>query len=413
MFTAIVSLLVVLVVTGSASTCTDKSPLSYIETALANLSTKCSKLSYSSCESSLTGVTSLLQLSLLKELLGEYKTSPNDKGEGLAILNRMELLLNNTVDRLDAMESKLEKLTVEKEDIRSLEARLLSSIKRNTQLIQAHDNITQETLDQLDDKLPNLPRSCEEVLKKWPNISSGYYRLVDAYGHARQVYCHMESLCNSEGGWMRVSHLDMRNSNEKCPKGLRLYQVNGVRACGRPTSSGGSCAGITFPMEFKYSQVCGKVIGYQKGYPDGTYSTSDVDGVVLTHGSSRNHLWSFIASPFEVVVTWGYFNKDYVYCPCSPTGKSAPSYVGNHYFCESGDRDTDDSYDVTRLYTGDRLWDGKQCSVLEHYCCCQGPPWFHRSLSHTTTDYIEMRLCFDQGTGDEDSPVEQYEIYVK
>ena len=118
--------------TGSHWTCTDKLTifLSYIETALANLSTKCSKLSYSSCESSLTGVTSLLQLSLLKELLGEYKTSPNDKGEGLAVLNRMELLLNKTIldvtSRLDVMES----------NIHSMETKILSRIDRDAQLMQ-------------------------------------------------------------------------------------------------------------------------------------------------------------------------------------------------------------------------------------------------------------------------------------
>ena len=63
----------------------------------------------------------------------------------------------------------------------------------------------------------------------------------------------------------------MTNPNEKCPTQFRLYSQNGVHACGRPvTSDGGSCVyiGITFPG-IKYSQMCGKVIGYQYNSPDG------------------------------------------------------------------------------------------------------------------------------------------------
>ena len=63
---------------------------------------------------------------------------------------------------------------------------------------------------------------------------------------------------------MRVAYLNMTDSNEKCPDGFSLYSENGVRACGRPFSYGGSCVGTTFPSDsIEYSQVCGKVIGYQ------------------------------------------------------------------------------------------------------------------------------------------------------
>ena len=36
---------------------------------------------------------------------------------------------------------------------------------------------------------------------------------------------------------MRVSYLNMTDSNEKCPDKFRLYNENGVRACGQPVSS--------------------------------------------------------------------------------------------------------------------------------------------------------------------------------
>ena len=47
--------------------------------------------------------------------------------------------------------------------------------------------------------------------------------------------------------------------------------------------------------------------------------------------------------------------------------------------------------------------------------CCQNPnlPWFHKTLDQATSDDIELRVCCDQDTTDEDVPVCLYDIYVK
>lgn len=67
-----------------------------------------------------------------------------------------------------------------------------------------------------------------------------------------------------------------------------------------------------------------------------------------------------------------------------------------------------------QLYPDDPLWDGEGCGGDEGPCCnVPGIPWFHKVLPSPTTDYIELRVCADQGTGDEDTPVSLYEIYVK
>uniref|UniRef100_A0A1X7SI66 Uncharacterized protein n=1 Tax=Amphimedon queenslandica TaxID=400682 RepID=A0A1X7SI66_AMPQE len=80
----------------------------------------------------------------------------------------------------------------------------------------------------------------------------------------------METLCGKGGGWRRIANLNMSDPNEKCPTQFRTYSSGGVRACGRPVTNSGSCVGITFPSrDIKYSQVCGKVIGYQVGTTDG------------------------------------------------------------------------------------------------------------------------------------------------
>ena len=50
----------------------------------------------------------------------------------------------------------------------------------------------------------------------------------------------------------------------------------------------------------QYSQVCGRIIGYQVGHPQALFSNlniidgSYVDGVSLTYGSPRQHIWTLI-----------------------------------------------------------------------------------------------------------------------
>uniref|UniRef100_A0A1X7VN26 Fibrinogen C-terminal domain-containing protein n=1 Tax=Amphimedon queenslandica TaxID=400682 RepID=A0A1X7VN26_AMPQE len=301
--------------------CPSQSFLNRIESGLNNLTSQFSSCSVSSTESSLTGITSLLQLSLLKELLAEYKkeSTGNDNEEGLAILQRMELLLNASLfsinERLDSIESEMKSSIRSAEfamsqNMQSMETRVLSAVQMNSQLLLSHNNMTLTILDELDEKLnpedlvkSSLPQSCAEVLKNSSNSPSGYYNLADPSGHSQSVYCYMDNLCNAGGGWKRVAKLDMTNSNENCPTGLRLYHQDGGRACGRLVSDSGSCSGTIFPVNYEYSQVCGKVIGYQKGFPDGPYSN---DSVILTHGTSQSHIWLFLASASE-----GYSN-----CPC-------------------------------------------------------------------------------------------------
>ena len=47
------------------------------------------------------------------------------------------------------------------------------------------------------------------------------------------VYCHMEDLCNADGGWSRIAYLNMSDPHEQCPSRFKLYNQNGIRACGR------------------------------------------------------------------------------------------------------------------------------------------------------------------------------------
>ena len=255
--------------------------------------------------------------------------------------------------------------------------------------------------------------SCSNVLTAYPTAPSGYYNIRLSNGTATTVYCDMDLNCNGERGWMRVGYLNMADPNEQCPSGFRLYEENGVRACGRQSTG---CESVTYPShDISYSQVCGRVIGYQQGSPDAIASQSNsidsayVDGVSITRGYPRQHIWTFMAASQENSFSYSGFNE----CPCAPNSPVTPaSFIGNDYFCESG---SSGLYDVTTFHYADPLWDGEQCGLIEEECCnATGIPWFHKPLQQPTTDYIELRVCCDGCVAnDEDVPVGLVEIYTK
>ncbi len=86
---------------------------------------------------------------------------------------------------------------------------------------------------------------------------------------------------------------------EQCPSAWSEVLISGVtaRACGRITIGDQLCDSNIFPNTdgIEYSQVCGKMIGYQFSVPDtfrpyrqGLVTTIDgpyMDGISLTHGA--------------------------------------------------------------------------------------------------------------------------------
>ena len=249
-----------------------------------------------------------------------------------------------------------------------------------------------------------LLTTCKEIKKRRPLSPSGYYILVAFNGGAYETYCNMGTLCSSGGGWTRLAYLDMSDATQNCPSGFRLYQSGGVRACGR-TNSGAGCVSVQFPSNgISYSQICGRVTGYQYQSPDATVSgninSHYVDGVSITRGSPRQHVWTFINGWSD--------SYDYAHCNCN---QQPQAFIGYNYFCESGNPNNT----ANQFFTSDPLWDGQNCGSFESTCCsATGIPWFHRNYgSTTTTDYIELRVCGNEGTSNEDSPVGFYEIYVK
>ena len=226
--------------------------------------------------------------------------------------------------------------------------------------------------------------------------------------------------CGS-AGWTQIAYLNMSNPSAQCPH--EFSQSSEVRGCRRKSSPGGSCNAKRFcPNGASYSEVCGRVVGYQYGSPDaidhttgigsnqdpehGNIDSHYVDGVSITHGSPRMHIWTLMVGVSEV-------GSHQYACPCN-TGSTTDvkSFIGNDYFCESGN--TVAGWEP-KVYTEDLLWDGKKCRGQEGPCCdVPGLPWFHKVLSSPTTDDIELRICGDQNPSDDENVfVSQYEIYVK
>ena len=62
---------------------------------------------------------------------------------------------------------------------------------------------------------------------------------------------------------------------------------------------------------------------------------------------------------------------------------------------------------VDKFYPYDPLSESHQCdySIVTVCCQCTGKPWFYKTFIYSTTDYIDVRICFDEGISDEDSPI--------
>ena len=223
-----------------------------------------------------------------------------------------------------------------------------------------------------------------------------------------------------DGLWYRVAYLNMSNSTHECPSPWMEIRSTSVRTCGRSTSTGASCSSETFfTRALQYSKVCGRVIGYQYGSPGAfnlhgrppTNSPDDnyVDGVSVTYGTPRTHIWTYAAgvsgtTSFDLSGS----------CPCAnpaaTTNVLPPHFVGDNYFCESGNQE--ETTEVSNFFEDDPLWDGEQC---EGECCSNGrsPPWFSVILPNPISDDIEVRICGDEGTDNEDTPVQLLEIFVQ
>ena len=220
------------------------------------------------------------------------------------------------------------------------------------------------------------------------------------------------TVCNiTSANWRRIAYFDTTRG-DSCPTGLRTVTntSTGQTACGRTVIIG--CTLLQFSPNGIYTNVCGRVRGYQYYQPEAfTTGTNSIDshylhGISITHGTNRTHIWSYAAGLSEQSVTTSHR------CPCArsdPTDQSdVPSFVGEDYYCESGFPGRSEEI---RIAWEDPLWDGQGCHSSGNQCCNRYG-WFHREIP-ATSDSIEVRWCADSSyTNNEDVLTDQLEIWV-
>ena len=207
---------------------------------------------------------------------------------------------------------------------------------------------------------------------------------------------------------MRVAQLDM-TKYAHCPSGLTEGMYGSKKLCGSRIVG---CSSTHFnTLGVPYTEVCGFVAAYQDKTPDGfrgkgaKIDSTYLDGISLTYGSPRKHIWSLAAGLRSGV-------NSVLDCPCNTGGAdTVPTFVSSDYYCESGNPTTGIAY---KFYSNDVLWDGKMCTLREPPCCkCPWLPYFHKTIGEVTTSSIELRLCHDEAFANEDIPIESYEFFVR
>ena len=198
--------------------------------------------------------------------------------------------------------------------------------------------------------------SCKDIYDCNPNTPSGYYwvLLMSTNGQPQRLYCEMNTTrCGDiTGGWTRVAHIDMKEPQQTCPSPLRTL-TSPKRMCAGQTAAG--CTSVRYSSRgLNFTQVCGQAIGYMHASVDGldaivTTKTIDnpyVDGLSITYGSPRRHVWTYAA---------GHIQR----CLCHPNSYASqpPSFVGQHYYCDGWYG----RWAYRRWYPQYRLWDSEGC----------------------------------------------------
>ncbi len=133
-----------------------------------------------------------------------------------------------------------------------------------------------------------------------------------------------------------------------------------------------------------------------------------VDGISLTHGApgSRSHIWTFSSALND----FGLVNNGLI-CSCTNTNPwpyTLPSFIGNNYFCDTGDHDA--GYVTGMYYPDEPLFDGQGCGPDSTCCQFTTPPWFCTELPQPTSDDLEIRICGNKPFSSEDVVISMINI---
>ena len=208
--------------------------------------------------------------------------------------------------------------------------------------------------------------------------------------------------------WRRVAYIDTTQGSGQCPSGLaeKFNSTTNQRACGRSIDEG--CSSVRYPAGGSYTNICGRVRGYQfstaNGFVKGAKIDAPyVDGISITRGNPRQHVWTYTAYWYE-----GTSDA----CPCGRTNTRdnslVPNFVGEDFYCETAFATSA----TNRIAWENPLWDGAGSACGTGGRCCATFGWFYKTVSPSTSDRIEVRWCGDQERSNEDVLTELVEIWV-
>ena len=261
-------------------------------------------------------------------------------------------------------------------------------------------------------------KSCAEIyqINKASRGVSGLYWINTTSG-LHQVNCDMELECGGhKGGWMTIVKFDI-SKGDSCPSEWTkiITPGNSAKSVCRSGNNTGLDSTIFSTYNITFNKICGRLTGYQKGNVHAFWSTKYdsksiddcyAEGVSITVGNPRKHVWTY-----AVGLSDDHNNTQYN-CPCAATpGPDPPAFIGDHYYCESGDTGT---ADPNAYYTTDQLWDGDGCHHVNNNCCTNHDmPWFFRQFASPIHDYLEASICKLNGFDHTDTLVESIELYIQ
>ena len=259
-------------------------------------------------------------------------------------------------------------------------------------------------------------KSCREIYNY--NMASrgqsGYY-WINNTETILKVYCDMELTCGGiTGGWMRIADIDTTRGDD-CPSGWS--NVTQPKPSCRGSGDAAGCYSAKFSNnKAEYHSICGKLRGYQQGSPAGFYANYApshsidapyLDGVSITVGNPRKHVWSYAVGHSKLHDTSPYK----INCPCAKyPGANPPVYVGDHYHCESG---SNGYSSLSAFHGSDTLWDGRGCPAGDDCCSTLGAPWFYRHFTEPEGGAVEVRICRDEAYSNEATLLEQVQLYIQ
>ena len=380
------------------------------ETELADLQT-----SLASTQANHTNFLNI-KIDSLEQCLSEHKEQVTGK------LNALQTSQANHTSQLkEALNASLSlhnqqittELTLLQTSLNSTHSKLDSLTATNAQLSSDHQQI-QANISEVE--CLDTEQSLELHQNMYDNLTHQLEKIQDDV-----TLIHEQYWCGGTGGWRRVVYLDMTDPSTTCPSGWQLTGYS-ERTCGRATDGTYTCNSATFPVGGEeYTRICGRIRAYQYASPDAfqnyhngpatiTIDDAYVDGVSVTHGTPRNHIWTFAAGLSENDA--GFPSN---VCPCDASiDIRVPSFVGEDYFCESGLHEPwTGASSQYKIYSNDTLWDGEDCLPSSTCCSRRNPPYFVKQLSTSITDDIEARTCANQGLSNENVAVELVELYVQ